>query len=70
MGGNEELHRLVDMIPEAERPLASRFLHFLVESSDDRPLSDEDCAAVREGEAEITGGEFVTLADLKREIDL
>jgi hypothetical protein len=55
MGANEESHRLVDMIPEAERPLASRSLHFLVESSDDRPLSDEDWAAVRQGEAVRAG---------------
>src|SRR5580692_1607866 len=68
MGANEELHRLLDMLPEAERPLASRFLHFLVESGGDPPLSDEDWAAVREGEAEIARGEFVTLADLKHEL--
>jgi hypothetical protein len=70
MAANEELHRLVDMLPEAERPLASRFLHFLVESGGDAPLSDEDWAAVHEGEAEIARGEFVTLADLKHELDL
>lgn len=69
MGANEELHRLIDMLPEADWPIASRFLHFLAEGGGDEPLSDEDWAAVREGEAEIARGEFVTLAELKRELD-
>jgi hypothetical protein len=70
MGANEELHRLIDMLPEAEWPLARRFLHFLAEGGADPPLSDEDWAAIHEGEAEIALGEFVTLADLKHELDL
>jgi hypothetical protein len=70
MGANEELHNLVDMLPESDWPLASRFLHFLAEGGGDPPLSDEDWAAVREGEAEIARGEFVTLDDMKRELGL
>jgi len=70
MGANEELHRLVDMVPEADWPLASRFLHFLAEGGGDPPLSEADWAAIREGETEIARGEFVTLDDLKIELGL
>ena len=70
MEANEELHRLVDMVPEADWPLASRFLHFLSEGGGDPPLSNEDWAAIREGDAEIARGEFVTLDDLKLELGL
>ncbi|MDZ4796816.1 MAG: hypothetical protein SGI92_01535 [Bryobacteraceae bacterium] len=68
MGASEELHRLVDMVPEADWPLASRFLRFLTEGGGDPPLSDADWAAVREGDAELARGEFVTLEDLRHEL--
>ena len=70
MSANEELHFLVDMLPEADWPLASRFLHFLTEGGGDPPLSDADWAAVREGDTEIARGEFVTLEELKGEFAL
>ncbi|MFZ5449748.1 MAG: hypothetical protein ACOZFS_14045 [Thermodesulfobacteriota bacterium] len=37
---------------------------------DDEPLTDEDWAAIREGEAAIARGEFVTLEDLKKDLGL
>lgn len=70
MSGNEELHRLIDKLPEDEWPLASRFLHFLAEGGGDAPLSDEDRASVREGDAEMARGEFVTLDERKRQFGL
>src|ERR1039457_2574764 len=69
MGANEELHRLIDMVPEPDWPLVSRFLHFLAEGGDP-PLGDADWAAVREGDAEFARGEVVTLDELKREFGL
>lgn len=67
---NNELHRLIDMVPEADWPLAKRFLHFLVEGGADEPLSEADWAAVREGQAQIARGEVVTLEELKSEFGL
>lgn len=67
MSATEELHALIDMLPEADLPLASRFLHFLAEGGGDPPLSDADWAAVREGDAEFARGEVVTLEALKAE---
>jgi len=37
---------------------------------DAEPLSDEDWAAIREGQAAIARGEFVTLEDLKKDLGL
>lgn len=70
MGANQELHTLIDMLPEADWPIASRFLHFLVAGGGDEPLSDADWAAVREGDAEFARGEFVDWDDLKRDLGL
>jgi predicted transcriptional regulator len=37
---------------------------------DEDPLSDEDWAAIREGQEAIARGEFVTLEELKKDLDL
>jgi hypothetical protein len=50
---------------------ANEELHRLILSEGgDPPLIGEDWVEVREAEAEIERGEFVRLADLKRELDL
>ena len=67
MNAKETLHHLVDLLPDEELPAANRFLQFLVEEAAE-PLSDEDWAAVRAGEAAISRGEFTALDDLKREL--
>ena len=66
MRANEELHRLIDMVPETDWPLVSRFLHFPAEGGAD-PLDDADWAAVREGDDAFARGEVVALKELKRE---
>jgi predicted transcriptional regulator len=37
---------------------------------EDDPVSDEDWAAIREGQEAIARGEFVTLEDLKKDLGL
>jgi predicted transcriptional regulator len=37
---------------------------------DEDPLSNEDWAAIREGQEAIARGEFVTLEELKKDLDL
>lgn len=70
MCSKEQLHSLVDMLPEAEVLAASRYLQFLVNDVVDEPLTEDDWRDVRIGMAEIASGEFTTLADLKRELKL
>ena len=70
MTRNEELHRLIDRLTEDDWPIASRFLHFLAEGGGDEALSDADMAAVQEGDEAIARGEFVTRADLRRDLGL
>ena len=70
MNTKEQLHSLVDMLPEAEMIAASRYLQFLVNDLADEPLTEEDWREVRAGEAEIANGDFTSLEDLKRELKL
>lgn len=69
MSAKETLHHLVDLLPDEELPAANRFLQFLVDEATE-PLSEEDRAEVRAGEAAIARGEFTQLDDLKRELAL
>jgi hypothetical protein len=66
----EQLHHLIDLLPDAEISAASRFLEFLVGEGPSAPLSAADRAAVELGDAEIARGEFTTLEELKRELKL
>ncbi|MBI3682729.1 MAG: hypothetical protein HY235_20330 [Acidobacteria bacterium] len=70
MSAKEKLHHLVDLLPEEEFPTASRFLQFLLDDAADESLSEEDWEAIREGETAIARGDFTTLEDLKRELNL
>ena len=69
MNAKETLHHLVDLLPDEELPVANRFLQFLVDEAAE-PLSEEDWAEIRAGEAAIARGEFTPLDDLKRELGL
>jgi hypothetical protein len=66
----EQLHQLIDLLPDGEIPAASRFLEFLVHDRESEQLADEDLLAVQQGQAEIARGEFTSLEDLKRELNL
>ena len=69
MSAKETLHNLVDLLPDEELTTANRFLQFLVDEAAE-PLSEEDWAEIRAGEAAIARGEFTPLDDLKRELGL
>jgi hypothetical protein len=68
METREELYRLVDAL-WSRLAWPGRFLRFLSNGGQE-PLSAEDWQAVREGEAAIARGEFVTIDELKRELGL
>ena len=70
MSARDQLHQLVDLLPEDEFTVAQRFLQFLVDVPDDAPLTGEDWREVRDGEAAIARGEFTTLEALRRELNL
>jgi hypothetical protein len=57
-------------LPEGEILAASRFLEFLVHDLESERLTEEDLQAVQQGQAEIARGEYFSLEDLKRELNL
>jgi hypothetical protein len=66
----EQLHELIDLLPEGEILAASRFLEFLVRDLESERLTEEDLQAVQQGQAEIARGEYSSLEDLRRELNL
>lgn len=70
MPSKEQLHELIDLLPEGEILAASRFLEFLVHDLESERLTEEDLQAVQQGQAEIARGEYSSLEDLKRELNL
>ena len=70
MPSKEQLHELIGLLPEGEIPAASRFLEFLVHDLESERLTEEDLQAVQQGQAEIARGEYSSLEDLKRELNL
>jgi len=63
----EELHSLVDLLDDEDAEEALDYLRWL--ASDSETLSEDDWAAVREGEAQVARGEYTTLAELHRLFD-
>ena len=67
----EELHRLVDSLPEDATETASRFLSWLVDEGPGMtavPLSEQEWAAVNNGEKQLTSGDYIPLEDLEAEL--
>lgn len=78
MQTKEDLHRLVDDLPESEIPAASRYLRYLRDLAndpvlrafmeapeDDEPLTPEEEAAIREAEEELERGEGIPWEQVK-----
>ena len=64
MTTKERLHVLIDQLPPAEEAEVLDYLEWLLTPDD--ALTEDEVALVRNGEAEISAGEFVTLSELKR----
>lgn len=77
----EELHRLIDALPESEWQAARRFLEYLRDRGvdpllraladapeDDEPVTPEEEAAIREAYQAIARGEVVPLEDVARRL--
>jgi len=63
----EELHSLVDLLDDEAAAKALDYLWWL--ASDSETLSEDEWAAVREGEAQVARGEYVTLPELRRALE-
>ncbi|MHB1161327.1 MAG: hypothetical protein ACYC66_13375 [Chloroflexota bacterium] len=81
MTDKEKLYRLIDELPEGELLPAERFLEYLRDRArdavlrafmeapeDDEPLTDEELAAIREGEKAVARGEVKPWEEVKAEI--
>jgi predicted transcriptional regulator len=66
VGVREDLHRLVDRLPETEEQAARRFLEFLVERADydEEPLNPEEEAALEEGLRDYRSGKVHSLDEV------
>lgn len=75
----EELHQLLDEIPDQGLDEARRYLgalkeagsdpflaHLLLAPEDDEPLTPEEAAGLEEARAEWRRGEFYTAEEIKR----
>ena len=79
MAIKDDLHRLVDELPEDELPVARRFLQYLYDMTDpvlralieapedDEPETDEERAAVAEAYEDLAASRVVSFEDVKRE---
>lgn len=74
---NELSQEFLDKIKKVAQGPDADLLYDMVEllwarqaEYDEEPLSEEDWAAIREGQEAIARGEFVTLEELKKDLDL
>ncbi len=67
----DDLHRLVDALPEQQAILAKRILQVLLDEieEDTEPLSCEEQAALEEGRKQAAKGETVSWKVLREELD-
>lgn len=75
------LHDLIDKLPDTEAESARRFLEFLIAQADkvyiqalrempmdDEPLTDEDLNAIREGREDIKAGRVQTISEVMQKL--
>ena len=62
----DELHQLVDLLPDTEAAAALDYVRWLL--ADEDTLTEEEMELVRRGQEEIARGDYVTLDELKRDL--
>ena len=63
----EELHRLVDALPETATETVRLFLAWIIDEDADldlAPLTEREWAGIRRGENQLADGNYVTLDNL------
>jgi hypothetical protein len=67
----EQLHELIEALPETEATAAKRFLEFLLSLREgEEYFSSEDLAEIEEGFAQIRRGEVINWDDFKKRHNL
>ena len=66
----EQLHEMVDALPDDQFDAARHALWVLTIPEDDEPVTDEDREAIRTGREEYARGEYVTNDELKHRLGL
>ena len=79
MSSRQQLHDLVEQLPETEVPAAHRVLQalcldpvqlsLLTAPYDDEPETEEERAAVQQAREELARGEVIPFEDVQREFD-
>ncbi len=67
MATREELHRLVDELPETELDAARSLLDDLRNGMDDDTLTPEELAEIERGREAIRRGEYITMEEYRRQ---
>lgn len=63
----EAIHHLVDKLTDAE---AAALLDYLNMRADPETLTDDEMARVRQARAELERGDYVTIEELRKELQL
>ena len=78
MTTKQDLHRLIELLPDSALPKANALLEslreeedpvlkaFLEAPEDDEPLTPEDIAAIEEGEEDIRAGRVISHEEARR----
>jgi hypothetical protein len=66
MTTKDDLHRLVDTLPDVATDEAVRWLRALSAPIDDEPLTDDDLAAIAKATQDLTHGDVTPWPELKR----
>ncbi len=79
----EEMHRLIEQLPESEIKPALRYLRYLRELGedellkklmsapiDDEPETEEELNGLRQARRELGSGDILSTEELKRELEL
>ena len=65
----DDLHHLVDQLDESAADELLEYARWL-SAEEDEPLGDDERARVEAGETELHRGDYVTLEDLKRRLEM
>ena len=78
----EEVKDLIDCVPTDELLVVKRYVQYVIEMQDpvfrslmdapvdDEPLTEEDIAAMKEGEEDIAAGRLIPAKDLYKELGI
>jgi HSP90 family molecular chaperone len=59
----QQIHKMVDELPEQFEETVSKFLEFLLRGLDNEPLSQEEILAIAQSEKDIEEGRTISLDD-------